>query len=77
MQDVISHSPRTANAAGEPQADKIDVSGFDAAHTLKNERRRQVEAALSAELGPIDTMLLPLALALARLTARQQCGGAT
>lgn len=76
MQDVISPAARMSNAAGEPQADAIDVSGFDAAHTLKNERRRQVEAALSAKLGPIDAMLLPLALALARLTARQQCGGA-
>lgn len=59
------------------QPDMVDVSGFDAGQTLTKERRRQAEAALSIELGPVDALLLPLALAIARLTARQNHGGAT
>lgn len=56
---------------------RIDVTGFDAGQTLAKEHRRQAEAALAVELDPVDALLLPLAMAVARLTARQKYGAAS
>lgn len=77
MQNAQDSIDTASASVARLQADMIDVSGFDAVETLTKERRRQSEADLSLGLGPIDSLLLPLALAIARLTARQNHGGAT
>lgn len=51
---------------------KIDVSGYDMAETLAKERRRRHEAEMSEGMGELDALFLPLALAVARLSARMQ-----
>lgn len=55
---------------------EIDVSGHDMAQTLAKDRRRRSEAELSEGMSELDTLLLPLALAVARLSARMQAAGA-
>ncbi|MEH6699931.1 MAG: hypothetical protein V7672_14640 [Brevundimonas sp.] len=54
---------------------QIDVSGYDMAETLAKDRRRRSEAELSQGMSELDAMLLPLALAVARLSARTQVTG--
>lgn len=49
---------------------EIDTSGHDIVETLEGNRRRRAEAAQAKALGERDRMLLPLSVALARLTAR-------
>lgn len=51
---------------------EIDVSGHDMVETLTKDRRRRSEAELGEGMAALDAMLLPLALALARLSARTQ-----
>lgn len=51
---------------------EIDVSGYDMAETLAKDRRRRSEAALSEGMAELDALLLPLTLAVARLSARMQ-----
>lgn len=77
MQNPDDPIDEVSAAVTPRRQDMIDVSGFDAGQTLTKERRRHAEAALSIELGPVDALLLPLALAIARLTARQNHGSAT
>lgn len=55
----------------EPQ---IDVSSYDLEETLMKERRRQADALEGDGLDELDQMLVPLAIAVARLTARMQLG---
>ena len=50
--------------------DDMDVSGCNLSETREKERRRRREAAASTKLDELQAMLLPLALALARLSAR-------
>ena len=50
--------------------DQIDVSGYDLSETLGKERRRRRELSEGAEIGDLHAFMLPLALALARLSAR-------
>lgn len=50
--------------------DEIDVSGHDLVETLVKERRRRAEAAQRSGLSELPSMLLPLSVAVARLTAR-------
>lgn len=50
--------------------EEIDVGGYDLAKTMAKERRRQAEAAQALGLNVIEAKLLPLSIALARLTAR-------
>ena len=47
-----------------------DVSGYEFSETLKKARRALREAAQGAELAEAQRLLLPLALAIARLSAR-------
>lgn len=54
---------------------KIDVSGYDMAETLAKDRRRRREAEMSEGMDELDALLLPLALAVARLLARVQVKG--
>lgn len=54
---------------------KIDVSGYDMAETLAKDRRRRREAEMSEGMDELDALLLPLALAVARLSARVQVKG--
>lgn len=49
---------------------RIDVRGHDMMATLAKEQRRQAELRQAAGLDEVAAMLLPLSLALARLTAR-------
>lgn len=49
---------------------EIDVSGHDMAETLRKDRRRRDEAKLSEGMGALDAALLPLSIAIARLSAR-------
>ena len=51
---------------------EIDVSGHDMAETLAKDRRRRSEAELAAGMAELDALLLPLTLAVARLSARIQ-----
>lgn len=53
---------------------QIDVTGYDLEETLANERRRQIEARKSQDLGELDQMLAPLAIAISRLTAGMEAG---
>lgn len=53
---------------------QIDVSGYDLEETLAKERRRQAEALEADDMSELDQMLVPLAIAVARLTARMQIG---
>ena len=50
--------------------DEIDASGYDLTETMARNRRRRTEAAQGEGLGELAGMLLPLSVALARLTAR-------
>lgn len=50
--------------------DEIDVSGHDMVETLAKERRRRAELAQTCGLSELAGMLLPLSVAVARLTAR-------
>lgn len=50
--------------------DEIDVSGCDLAETMERNRRRRSEAAQGEGLSDLAGLLLPLSVALARLTAR-------
>nr|WP_313635335.1 hypothetical protein [Brevundimonas diminuta] len=62
---------------GHPsQGSQIDVSGYDLVETLAKERRRQIEAMKSQDLGELDQMLAPLAIAISRLTARMEARAA-
>ena len=54
---------------------QIDVSGYDMSETLAKDRRRRGEAELSEGMGDLDALLLPLALAVARLSARVKVTG--
>ena len=54
----------------------MDVSGFDLTFIKGKERRRRRELAASAEMDELQSMLLPLDLALARLSARTLLRGA-
>lgn len=54
---------------------QIDVSGYDMSETLPKDRRRRGEAELSEGMGDLDALLLPLALAVARLSARVKVTG--
>lgn len=49
---------------------EIDVSGYDMAETLAKERRRRSEVELCEGMAELDALLLPLSLAVARLSAR-------
>lgn len=51
---------------------QIDVSGYDLEETLAKERRRQADALEADDMNELDQMLVPLAIAVARLTARMQ-----
>ena len=51
---------------------QIDVSDYDLEETLAKERRRQAEALEADDMSEVDQMLVPLAIAVARLTARMQ-----
>lgn len=51
---------------------EIDVSSFDMGETLRKDRRRRREAELCKGMSDLDAMLLPLALAVARMSARAQ-----
>lgn len=53
-------------------APQIDVSGYDLEETLAKERRRQAETLEADDMNELDQMLAPLAIAVARLTARMQ-----
>lgn len=53
---------------------QIDVSSYDLNETLAKERRRQADALESDGLDELDQMLVPLAIAVARLTARMHIG---
>lgn len=53
---------------------QIDVSGYDLEETLAKERRRQAEALEADHMSELDQMLVPLAIAVARLTARTHIG---
>lgn len=55
---------------------EIDVSGYDMAETLAKDRRRRTEAEASNGMAELDAVLLPLTLAVARLSARMQVAGA-
>ena len=50
--------------------EKIEVSGYDLAETMELNRRRRTEAEQGQGLAELPEALLPLAIALARLTAR-------
>ena len=50
--------------------DGIDLSGHDLTETLHRNRRREKELAQSQGLGELASLLLPLSVAIARLTAR-------
>lgn len=54
--------------------DEIET-GHDLAETLERNRRRRTEAAQSQGLSELAGMLLPLSVALARLTARCDVAG--
>ena len=56
---------------------KLDVSGYDLTETLQKARRAQREATQGAELGELQALLLPLAVAIARLSARLVVQGVT
>ena len=56
---------------------QIDVSGYNMADTLAKDRRRRGEAELSEGMGDLDALLLPFALAVARLSARMHVTGGT
>lgn len=58
-------------------ANEIDVSGYDMGATLVKDRRRRSEAELSQGMADLDALLLPLALALTRLSARMQSKAVT
>ena len=49
---------------------EIDLSGHDLIETLERNRRREKELAQSQGLSALASLLLPLSVALARLTAR-------
>ena len=49
---------------------EMDVSGHDLAETLAKERRRRFEASQVQDIGHLSGLLLPLSIALARLSAR-------
>jgi hypothetical protein len=49
---------------------EIDVSSHDMSTTLQKDRRRRREGELSEGMDPVDAALLPLAIAIARLSAR-------
>lgn len=51
---------------------EIDVSGHVMAETLAKDRRRRSETELSEGMAALDALLLPLALTVARLSARTQ-----
>lgn len=53
---------------------QIDVSSYDLEETLTKERRRQAEALEADDMSELDQLLVPLAIAVARLTARMQIG---
>ncbi|MNI70887.1 hypothetical protein D3C73_1267260 [compost metagenome] len=53
-------------------APQIDVSSYDLEETLAKERRRQAEALEAHDMSDLDQLLVPLAIAVARLTARMQ-----
>lgn len=53
---------------------QIDVSSYDLEETLAKERRRQAEALEADDMSELDQLLVPLAIAVARLTARMQIG---
>lgn len=55
--------------------DTLDTSGHDLTETMAKDRRRRVELAASQKLGDLDAMLLPLWMAVTRLTARLDAGG--
>lgn len=61
---------RTLVAPSAPP--QIDVSSYDLEETLAKERRRQAEALEADDMSELDQMLVPLAIAVARLTARMQ-----
>lgn len=50
----------------------LDVSGYDMAETLAKDRRRRSEGEVSKGMAELDALLLPLTLAVARLSARMQ-----
>lgn len=49
---------------------QIDVSGYDMRETLEKELRRQAELCQSKGLTRTEASLLPLSIALSRLSAR-------
>lgn len=51
---------------------ETDVSGYDMAETLAKDRRRRSEAEVSKGMAELEALLLPLTLAVARLSARMQ-----
>jgi hypothetical protein len=51
---------------------EMDVSGHDMAKTLEKDRRRRSEAEVSNGMAELDALLLPLTLAVTRLSARMQ-----
>jgi hypothetical protein len=56
--------------------DELDTSGYDLVETLERNRRNRAEAAQGQGLDEVSKVLLPLAVALARLTARCEVAGA-
>lgn len=51
-------------------ATEIDVSGHDMIETLQKDRRRRRETELSKGMSASDAALIPLSIAIARLSAR-------
>jgi len=49
---------------------EIDVSSHDMSATLQKDRRRRRETELSEGMERLDSALLPLSIAIARLSAR-------
>lgn len=74
--DGLTIEDETAAAPMRPlRQDRIDVSSHDLERTVSKERRRQAEALKCDGLGELDHLLAPLAIAVARLTARVRIEG--
>lgn len=66
----IGRLGRATQAQVMVMKDEIEISGYDLTATMERNRQRRSEVSQSAGLGELSGMLLPLSVALARLTAR-------